>query len=97
MNERKKEVNLNTEHPASCVVIQDLDHTMTYAHGIGELAVFSDEDLAKRFVTKKGLGVVALRTYSWDDLVEEYGERFTSCTIDHKGKSGFYPCAPLTR
>lgn len=70
---------------------------MTYAHGDGNLAVFSNEENSKVFVIEKDLGVVALRAYSWDELVDDYGDNFEVCTIDHTGKSGFYSTAPLIK
>lgn len=76
-------------HPDSCVVIRDADLTMTYRHDEG-LAIFSNEANAQAFVIKKELGIVSLQTITWNELVEMYGNNFSSCILDHKGEDGFY-------
>lgn len=94
---RARGMNAHIDHPQRAFILRSPDDTASLALGEGELAIFSSAENAQGYIKNTGLRGAQLRDYSWDELVEKFGEQFARCIVDHKGEPGFYGTAPLIK
>lgn len=92
----REDLTISVDHPTNCFILRNQDDTASLTHG-GSLGVFSSEENAKAYIEKVGLAGAVIKPFQWDELVEQFGERFGDCLIDHKGEEGFYGSAPLRK
>ncbi len=90
------DMQVNIDHPTECFILRNEADTASMHHD-GALSVFSSEEKANAYIQKTGLSGAVIKPYQWDQLVDEFGERFGECLIDHRGEDGFYGTAPLKK
>jgi hypothetical protein len=61
------------------------------------LLVFSNEQKANDFMNNRPRIDHRLKQYSWDELVDKFGGRYSNAVVDHRGKIGFYQVVPLRK
>ena len=96
-------IKISIPHPDPCWIIRDAARENTMTVG-GRLAVFSGEVKAHAFMTREPDGSheqpdgsYVLEKMSWDELVDQYSERFPDTLVDHRGVEGFYSVVPLQK
>jgi len=61
------------------------------------LFVFSTEELAKGYMEKVGLEEGFPKCFSWEELVDKFGQSQSNVLVDHKGEVGYYSNVPLKK
>ncbi len=81
-------------HPDPCFVISDKQDKNSWSVD-KSLAVFSSEQRALTYIKKTNLADTMVKSYSWNDLIKKFANKFADCLVDPKGEEGYLDVVPL--
>lgn len=96
MTEEKKQKEDLKTHPDPVWLIKDKKNAK-FIYDSESLLVFSDKELAKKFLEKTGLEDCFPKCFSWEEVVDKFSKHCSKVTVDHRGESGFYRVVQLIK
>lgn len=90
-------VTASIGHPETCYALLSEKEDATLTTKSGAMAIFSTEEKATGFNEKHLRSKYVVRSYTWDELVEQFRKYYEAVVLDHEGIPGFYREIPLKK
>ncbi len=91
-----KRFKIKFPHPGPCWIIRNTEDTVSLASDNG-ISVFSTEEKAQTHIDEIALKGAVLKCYTWDELVDKFGQQYGSVVVNPKTKPGFCSVVPLKK
>lgn len=90
-------LKIKIPHPDPVWVIRNEEETGSLTSDEGPLFVFSSEELANKYMEKRGVEGGFPKCFTWDECVDKFSQSFSDVFVDPSGEPGFCSNVPLRK